>query len=88
MAKGSKQPEKPPSASTPAVNKQLLEEFEKFLEYHPAGRLSRNLRRLILEFMMYDGSLEACYLKDLLFDLEGLFELLDTAEKQWPSEHN
>ncbi|MEJ0031519.1 MAG: hypothetical protein WDO15_14610 [Bacteroidota bacterium] len=46
------------------ISQGLLEQFERFYEYHPARRLSRNLRSLLLEFLMYDGSAEAEYLRD------------------------
>lgn len=59
----------------------LREAFLEFLERHPARRLSRNLRTMLLEFLMREEVMEAPYLKDLLFDLEGLFALLDVLEK-------
>jgi len=60
------------------ITSKMIEEFERFVEYHPAERLSRNIRSLLLEFLMYDGSAEAEYLRDLVIDLDGLFGLLDT----------
>ena len=65
------------------VNPELIEAFESFIEYHPAQRLSRNLRSLLLEFLMYDGSTEAEYLKDLVVDLDGLFGLLDAVDEKY-----
>jgi len=64
------------------ISQELLEQFERFYEYHPAKRLSRNLRSLLLEFLMYDGSAEAEYLRDLMIDLDGLFTLLDAMEEE------
>ena len=64
------------------ISHELLEQFERFYEYHPAKRLSRNLRSLLLEFLMYDGSTEAEYLRDLVIDLDGLFALLDAMEEE------
>ena len=64
------------------VSQNLLEQFERFYEYHPARRLSRNLRSMLLEFLMYDGSAEAEYLRDLVIDLDGLFTLLDAMEEE------
>jgi hypothetical protein len=64
------------------VSQELLEQFERFYEYHPAARLSRNLRSLLLEFLMYDGSTEAEYLRDLVIDLDGLFTLLDAMQEE------
>jgi hypothetical protein len=65
------------------VSPELVEEFERFIEYHPARRLSRNLRSLLLEFLMYDGSSEAEYLKELVVDLDGLFGLLDVVDEKY-----
>lgn len=64
------------------ISQSLLEQFERFYEYHPARRLSRNLRSMLLEFLMYDGSTEAEYLRDLMIDLDGLFSLLDVMEEE------
>lgn len=64
------------------ISQELLEQFERFYEYHPAKRLSRNLRSLLLEFLMYDGSAEAEYLRDLVIDLDGLFTLLDAMQEE------
>lgn len=35
---------------------------------------------MLLDFLMYQGSLEAVYLRELVEDLDGLFELLDVME--------
>lgn len=59
----------------------LREEFLQFLDFHSAQRLSKNLRKMLLEFLSNDGALETVYLKDLLYDLDGLFDLLDVIEK-------
>lgn len=59
----------------------LREEFLQFLDFHSAQRLSKNLRKMLLEFLSNDGALETVYLKDLLYDLDGLFDLLDAIEK-------
>lgn len=64
------------------VSHELLQHFERFYEYHPAQRLSRNLRSLLLEFLMYDGSAGAEYLRDLVIDLDGLFTLLDAMAEE------
>lgn len=65
------------------ITPRLQEAFVRFLEYHPAKRLSVNLRSWLLEFLMYDGSAEAEYLRHLVTDLSGLFELLEVAQKEW-----
>ncbi|HMR56641.1 MAG TPA: hypothetical protein PKC10_04935 [Cyclobacteriaceae bacterium] len=58
----------------------LRAELVRFIEYHPADRVSKNLRMMLLEFLQHEGAIEADYLKKLLYDLEGLFELLDAIE--------
>lgn len=63
---------------TPA-GETLEVQLTRFFEYHPPGRLSRNLRRMMMEFLMTDQGIEAFYLKDLLYDLDGLFDVLDNA---------
>lgn len=60
----------------------LQVEFIRFMDFHEAKRLSKNLRSMILEFLMHEGALEAVYLKELLFDLEGLFLLLDAIQAE------
>lgn len=63
-----------------ALSRELIEELEAFVENHSARRFSKNLRKMLVEFLMYDGAMEAIYLKDLLWDFEGLFMLLDSIE--------
>lgn len=69
-----------------AVSPTLHEEFLRFVEYHPARRFSKNLRNMLLEFLQFDGAIEAGYLEDLLYDLEGLFSLLDAIEAEGKQE--
>lgn len=69
-----------PGTKIPVFSKALKEEFLRFIEYHSAPRFNRNLRKMLLEFLMLDTAVESFYLKDLLYDLEGLFELLDAIQ--------
>lgn len=62
------------------LNHALRAKFIRFIEYHQAARVSKNLRMMLLEFLQHDGAIEADYLKKLLYDLEGLFALLDAIE--------
>jgi hypothetical protein len=70
------------------VTPRLQEAFLRFLEYHPAKRLSVNLRSWLLEFLMYDGSAEAEYLYHLVTDLSGLFDLLEVIQEEWKGSPN
>ncbi len=65
-----------------SLNLAIAEELTRFMEYHPAKRVDQNLRRMLLEFLQYDGALEAGYLNDLLYDLEGLYDLLDVIQAE------
>lgn len=65
--------------STQAIDENLLEALNHFIEFHPPERMSRNLRKMLVEFLQYQGATEAVYLNDLLYDLEGLFHVLDVA---------
>lgn len=60
----------------------LQEEILRFIEQHPAKRFSKNLRAMLIEFLQYDAAVEASYLNDLLYDLEGLFDLLEAIESE------
>lgn len=86
LRKGKK---KPFSANTkePVLSKDLQEEFIHFLTHCPVKRFNRNLRNMLLEFLLVSGG-EAPYLKDLVIDLESLFYLLDAAEEEWGSENS
>lgn len=62
------------------TNQAITTELMRFIEYHPPERFRKNLRKMLFEFLMSDGAVESSYLKDLLYDLDGLFELLDAIE--------
>lgn len=62
------------------LSTQLRDKLTLFIEQHPAKRVSVNLRRMLLEFLMTDNGVEAMYLNDLLYDLDALFELLEVIQ--------
>lgn len=64
------------------IPKAVAEELLRFMEYHPAARLSHNLRKMLMEFLMSDGAVESIYLKDLLYDLDALFDFLEIIDRQ------
>jgi hypothetical protein len=72
----------------PILGQAVEEQLIHFREYHPAKRFSRNLRTMLIEFLMYEGATEVNYLQDLLYDLQGLFELLDAIQIQNETEAN
>lgn len=65
---------------------EVREQFVRFVEYHSAKQFGKNLRKMLLEFLMHDSSVESIYLKELLYDLDGLFDLLDAIEEGTDSE--
>lgn len=69
-------------ANKPALSKAMQEAFVHFLENHPAKRLSKNLRRVLLEYLMQNEAGQSIYLYETLMDLHGLFELLDVVEEK------
>ncbi|MEJ0057613.1 MAG: hypothetical protein WDN75_19390 [Bacteroidota bacterium] len=64
------------------LSQEITEKLIHFIEHHPPRRFTTTLRRMLLEFLMYDGAIEASYLNDLLYDLDGLFELLEAAQRE------
>jgi|GEM_PF-3516119 len=62
------------------ISKAIVAKLKQFMEYHPSKRFSRNLRAMLIDFLMFEGAIEVAYLQDLLYDLDGLFELLDAIE--------
>jgi hypothetical protein len=67
----------------PVLNKTMEEAFTHFLEHHPVKRLSKNLRRVLMEHLIQNEAGQSIYLYETLLDLHGLFELLDVAEEEW-----
>jgi hypothetical protein len=63
------------------VKAEMQDEFNEFVEFVSAKRFAKNLRSWLLEFLMYDGSMETLYMQDLVVDLDFLFDLLDKIEK-------
>lgn len=60
----------------------LENEFASFIDYHSARQFSKNLRKMLIQFLMHERALDAIYLKELLYDLDGLFELLDIIDTE------
>jgi hypothetical protein len=65
------------------LSKPLQEGFIHFLHHHPADRLRKNLRRMMIDYLMHESARESVYIYDTLLDLDGLFELLDVAAEEW-----
>lgn len=83
MAKRSKRSKKAVQPKKPVLTTRLQEAVINFLNYYPAKRLSKNLRRMLVEYLRYQGAVESIYWPETLKDLEGLFDLLDVVEEEW-----
>lgn len=68
------------AVEAPLLSERLSAEFIRFIEYHPAKCLRRNLQKMLLEFLMHESATDSLYLKDLLYDFDGLFDLIDAIE--------
>lgn len=63
-----------------SLHPELKNAFIDFLEYTPAQRLNRNLRNMLLHYIIYEQQALPIEIEDLLLDLINLFRLLDAAE--------
>jgi hypothetical protein len=68
-------------ASKKEIDIKIADELARFIEYHPAKRVSQNLRKMLMEFLTYEGATEVGYLQDLLYDLQGMFEFLEAIQQ-------
>jgi hypothetical protein len=66
----------------PAFNARLKEAFISFMEIHPAATLSKNLRNMLVEYIMQPSATESVYLYETLAGFEALFTLLDAIEDE------
>lgn len=78
-----KRKQKSPRPEGPVLSQALQESFLHFLEYHPPQRVSRNLRKVLAEFLKSKNAVESKRSNDIEIDMEGLFALLDVAEGDW-----
>jgi hypothetical protein len=68
------------------LTQKLKTDFLNFLETHPPDRFSNNLRSMVLDYLRYElqAGTMPLYLDDFLWSLNDLFDLLDTAAKEFP----
>jgi hypothetical protein len=65
------------------LSPRLKEEIEYFFTNHPAARVSRHLRRMLLDYLRHGLDSEIVTdVSSLLWDMYYLFELLDLAERE------
>jgi len=70
------------TTTTDPISPALSQALKDFFKYHPAKRVSKNLRNLLLECLQSEEVFDSPNLKSAIFDLEGIFKLLDIAEKE------
>ena len=66
----------------PMLSTSLQEAFLDFIENHPAKRFSRNLHKMVIAHMIQETYSSSPYMKDVLLDLEGLFNLLEAIDDE------
>lgn len=66
-------------AEQKTLSKKLQGEVSTFFEYAAPERLNRNLRKLLVGYLIACEDGHSFDMKDLLSDLSALFELLDAA---------
>jgi hypothetical protein len=54
-----------------------------FFRYHPASRVNKKLRNMLVEYLQCTETKEVQEIQSLLFDLEGVFNFLDVVEAEW-----
>ena len=64
------------------ISKKLQQEITAFFEYAPPMRLSRNLRNMLMGYLLAYDDGYGIEIKDLLTDLSALFDLLDVAHDE------
>lgn len=75
-------------SDSPILNDKIQEALILFLEKHSPKRVSKSLRKMLIEYLMYEGSIELPHLQEMLADLDGIFELLDAVDTEWQSVKN
>lgn len=69
------------------VASEVQQGLDRFLAaLHSPERLSRSLRKMMMEHMMYERGGQSLYFYEMLEDFHTLFELLDTAQDNWQLE--
>jgi hypothetical protein len=68
--------------STPPLPPLLHEAVIHFLRYHPASRVNKNVRIMLLAYLR-NKDIELDEMQRVLDDVEGICKLLDVAEGNW-----
>ncbi len=69
--------------TSPILSPTLRDALAKFLKYHPARRVNKNLRNMFIEYLQNADGKDFQDIQSILFDLEGLFNFLDVVEIEW-----
>lgn len=67
------------------LNENVEQAVQSFLEYHDVGEAKRRLRKMLLQYLRTESAVVDREFKDLLYDLDGIFDLLDVMEDQSPN---
>lgn len=69
---------------TSTLSPELQQAVEQFIEYHDPSRASIHLRCMLMEALKHDLLVDELYFKDLMYDLDAIFELLGTMSGKSP----
>lgn len=64
------------------LSKSLQHAFLHFIENYPVKRFNRNLHKMVIAYMIHETYSSSDYMQQLLLDLEGLFDLLESIEEE------
>jgi len=71
------------------ITEELLDNLKIFLQDHSIERVTRNLRRIFLDYLRHQMEFLPAGFEECISDMYDLFELLDVAEdetKDWKRE--
>ncbi|MGF6849699.1 hypothetical protein QFZ51_004934 [Chitinophaga sp. W3I9] len=71
------------------LSKEFKKAVREFFEYHPAKRVNRNLREVFMTYASYSLDVIPLNMDDIIWDIQGLMELIDVAEDEttdWPEQ--
>ena len=68
-----------------ALSLELEKAIVRFFTYHGPTRVNKHLRILLMEALTNGSLTEQLNFQDILFDLDGIFELMDNAAHECAS---
>lgn len=70
------------ATDTTHISNEVQDALSHFIDTHPTNRVSRNLRKLLVESLQNDAVIEDQNFKEIIYNIQGLFDLLDSIENE------